>query len=295
MKNLFFAFWMYVILLAGGCTTITPLTWKLPDGVKTVNANGYPMAYLESGSGTTTVAVHGALCDYRCFQAVRTSLSAESRFVSISLRNSFPEQPDILGPPRSVMQHAADVAAVIEKLNPPVNLIGHSMGGHIAAEVARTRPELVRKLVLVEAGTFTLIPAMPMRQNLAKLSQSMETPLKAGNPEAAAELAANNIAGPGAWGRLAPSLKEMFQANLIPLIHYGRDESSQLRCEEFGALKMPVLLVTGENTGATFKALIEAQAKCLPSAQVARVPNAAHTVQANNPAGFAQAVNAFLR
>ena len=66
-------------------------------------------------------------------------------------------------------------------------------------------------------------------------------------------------------------------------------------CEEFAALKMPVLLVTGENTGATFKALIEAQTKCLPSATVVRVPNAAHSVQANNPTGFAQAVNAFLR
>lgn len=216
MKTMLFAFSMCVILLACGCTTTTPLTWKLPDGVQTVETNGYPLAYLESGSGATTVAVHGALCDYRCFQAVRPSLSADARFVSISLRHSFPEQPDVLGSPRSVMQHAADVVAFIEKMKPPVNLIGHSMGGHIAVEVARTRPDLVRKLVLVEANTSGLLPATPVRrQNLANLSQAIETQLKAGNPEAGAELAANAIGGPGAWTRLAPPLKTIFQANLL--------------------------------------------------------------------------------
>lgn len=46
----------------------------------------------------------------------------------------------------------ADVVAVIERLDAgPVDLVGQSMGAHTAMLVASCRPELVRRLVLLEA------------------------------------------------------------------------------------------------------------------------------------------------
>src|SRR5262249_59631428 len=44
---------------------------------------------------------------------------------------------------------AEDVAAVIESLEPPVDLMGASTGGAIAVTLAASRPDLVRRLVLV--------------------------------------------------------------------------------------------------------------------------------------------------
>ncbi len=40
-------------------------TWPIPEGIKTVDVNGYPMAYQDSGSGTAIVFIHGSLADYR--------------------------------------------------------------------------------------------------------------------------------------------------------------------------------------------------------------------------------------
>jgi pimeloyl-[acyl-carrier protein] methyl ester esterase len=48
---------------------------------------------------------------------------------------------------------ADDVSAAIEGLDPPVDLLGASTGGVIALHVAATRPDLVRRLVLVVTGT----------------------------------------------------------------------------------------------------------------------------------------------
>jgi len=46
---------------------------------------------------------------------------------------------------------ADEVAATIRELEPgPVSLIGHSMGGKIAMQVALTHPELVQRLVVVD-------------------------------------------------------------------------------------------------------------------------------------------------
>jgi hypothetical protein len=73
-----------------GCQTTTALTWQLPQGVKTTEINGYPMAYAEQGSGPTVVLVHGAMCDYRCWSPSMPALSKNYRVVSVSLRHHYP-------------------------------------------------------------------------------------------------------------------------------------------------------------------------------------------------------------
>ena len=43
--------------------TVGAAPWVLPPGVKTLEVNGYPMAFLESGTGETVVLVHGSGTD----------------------------------------------------------------------------------------------------------------------------------------------------------------------------------------------------------------------------------------
>ena len=52
----------------------------------------------------------------------------------------------------SFAQMAEDHAVALEGLDPPVDLMGASTGGAIAMEVAAARPDLVRRLVLVNTG-----------------------------------------------------------------------------------------------------------------------------------------------
>src|SRR5215510_8252736 len=52
---------------------------------------------------------------------------------------------------------AAPVRSVIGRVAEPVHLVGHSYGGAVALHIARTRPELLRSLTLIEPSAFHLL------------------------------------------------------------------------------------------------------------------------------------------
>ena len=125
--------------------------------MQTMSVNGYDMAYLDVGRGTDNspplLLVHGTLGDFRTWNAVLGPLSRKHRVIALSLRRFFPEHWDGIGSDYLMAQHIADVIGFIEELNAgPVDLIGHSRGGHIGFRVAQTRPDLLRKTVLAEPG-----------------------------------------------------------------------------------------------------------------------------------------------
>ena len=130
--------------------------------------NGCDMAYIELGEGPPLVCVHGTLGDFRVWSPVLGPLSRQRRVVSLSLRHFFPEHWDGVGTGYTVDQHVADVTGFIEALgHGPVDLMGHSRGGHIAFRVAQLRPDLLRRLVLAERAamwTHRWVPELPARR-----------------------------------------------------------------------------------------------------------------------------------
>jgi pimeloyl-ACP methyl ester carboxylesterase len=141
----------------------TPSLLRTEPSMQTLHVNGYDMAYLEVGNGPPLLCVHGSLCDFRIWSCVLGPLSRKHRVIAVSLRHFFPEHWDGVGDTYSIAQHTADVIAFIEKLDTgPVDLMGHSRGGHISFRVAQQRPDLLRRLILAEPGgelDATLDPA----------------------------------------------------------------------------------------------------------------------------------------
>src|SRR4029453_13029879 len=104
------------------------------SSMQTISVNGYDMAYLEVGQGPPLVCVHGSLCDFRIWSSVLGPLTTKHRVIAVSLRHFFPEHWDGAVTDRYRMaQHVDDTIAFVEQITPkPVDLMGHSRGGHIA-------------------------------------------------------------------------------------------------------------------------------------------------------------------
>src|SRR4051794_1108395 len=98
-----------------------------------LHVNGYDMGYTEHGEGTPLLLIHGSLCDLRFWSQQMEPLGQQRRVIAPSLRHYWPAQWNGGGNDFTIHQHVEDVAAFIAALGAgPVDLLGHSRGGHVA-------------------------------------------------------------------------------------------------------------------------------------------------------------------
>jgi pimeloyl-ACP methyl ester carboxylesterase len=108
------------------------------------------LACTESGSGEPVVLLMGLGADASAWRPHADAWSRSFRCVSVDNRGAgrSPAPPG----PYTTRQLAADTAALMERLDlGPAAVVGISMGGAIAQELALARPDLVSKLVLTAA------------------------------------------------------------------------------------------------------------------------------------------------
>ena len=221
--------------------------------MQTLHVNGYDMAYLEVGQGPPLVCVHGTLGDFRTWSAVFGPLSKERRVISVSLRHFFPEHWDGIGNDYLMAQHVADVIGFIEKLDTgPVDLMGHSRGGHIAFRVAEQRPELLRRLILAEPGgelDRSLDPAAAPGPSprAARIAVSAGK-ITDGDIDGGLMIFFDTIEGEGAWARLPAAPRQQLRDNALTLIGQVGENRQPFTRAGAQSLSMPTLFIGGGDT-----------------------------------------------
>jgi esterase len=266
--------------------------------MQTLSVNRYDMAYLEVGRGPPLVCVHGTLGDFRTWSAVFGPLSKTHRVISLSLRHFFPEHWDGVGRDYLMAQHVADTIGFIEKLDQgPVDLMGHSRGGHIAFRVAQTRPELLRKVVLAEPGgelDTSLAPAAaPGPSQRARITAAAEK-IAAGDIDGGLMSFFDGIEGDGAWARLPAAPRQQLRDNARTLIGQVGENRQPYARREAESISTPTLFVGGADTRGGLAAVLQTLAPHVPGAKIAMIPGAGHWMFEQAPQQFCEIVLAFL-
>jgi pimeloyl-ACP methyl ester carboxylesterase len=163
---------------------------------------------------------------------------------------------------------AGALAPAIESLEGPRALIGHSLGGAIALEIARSRPELVDGLVLVASGARLPVPDAVMERVLGDPAGERRRLMEAfvADPELPI-------------GReVAAALAECDDAVLAA--DYAACAAADLRGRLAG-VRAPALVIAGGDDRLTPPWLSEELARELPMAQLVLVPGARHMAMAD--------------
>jgi pimeloyl-ACP methyl ester carboxylesterase len=267
--------------------------------MQTLSVNGYDMAYLDVGRGPPLVCVHGSLCDFRIWSAVLGPLTRKHRVIAVSLRHFFPEHWDGVGDTYSIAQHVDDVIGFIEKLDAgPVDLMGHSRGGHVAFRVAQRRPDLLRKLILAEPGgelDATLDPTFkPGPSPLAARITASADKIAGGDAEGGLTMFFDAIEGPGAWARLPATPKQQLRDNAFTLIGQSRDKRPPFSKLDAEAITTPTLFIGGANTKGALPQVLHALAANVKGSRTAMIPNTTHPMFEQAPQKYCEIVLEFL-
>ena len=120
-----------------------------------IDVGGTNIYYETRGSGEPIVLIHGLGSHAGDWRGQTDGLSSAFRVIAIDLRGH--GQSDKPAGPYSVPLFARDVACVLRALQlGPAHIVGLSLGGAVAFQLAVDEPALVRTLTIVNSGpSFT--------------------------------------------------------------------------------------------------------------------------------------------
>ena len=234
---------------------------------------------------------HGLFGSGKNLGGLARRLAETRRVISVEMRNHGDSFHD---PDHSYPALANDLAQVIAANGGRADVLGHSMGGKTAMMLALTRPELVRKLVVMDIAPYAyghtqtaLIDAM----------EGMDLTGLRLRSEADARLAAA-IDEPGVRAFLLQSLDlksdpPRWKYNLTAL----RDQMPLLigwPDAPKGTYDGPTLFLAGAESDYCREPQLEAIRAYFPQAKMRYFAGAGHWLHADRPTEVAEAVAAFL-
>jgi len=224
---------LIIILLLSVLTLIS--CSKAPENVA-VSVDGVQIRYDVQGEGEPAlVFVHGWCCDRSYWDAQVPHFAQKYKVVTIDLAGH--GESGLSRKAYTMSTFGQDVAAVVNKLDlDQIVLIGHSMGGPVILEAARTIPENIKGLVGVD--TFGRIKPRtqewidnfmaPFHANFAErtaifVRQNMFTPNS--DPALIEKIVSDMSAAPAEVGSSA--IEEILKHDLIPAL---REVNAPIRC-----------------------------------------------------------------
>jgi pimeloyl-ACP methyl ester carboxylesterase len=236
------------------------------------------------GRGPTVVLVHGLGSDAKHWLPMARDLARDHRVVLVELPGHGLAP---MATPFTLEQATLALdRAIAEQSHDPVVLVGHSVGGLVAAAEALRSPARVRALVLVESA---LAPQMSKAEGdslLAMFDRDWEGTLHA----VYMSFGRDSAQGEALWAE-ASQVERVNMRAWIP-VALATDLS-----DEAAALKMPVLAVLSPRSWEPDETLAHANKALglarIPHLSVLRIDDCGHFVMLDQPRALSDAIRRF--
>jgi len=288
--------------------TATPVSHKY------ATVNGIKLHYVDSGKGKLILFLHGFPEFWYGWKNQLAEFGKTGHAVAVDMRgynlSAKPEAVEDYAIPRLV----EDVKELVRKLSPGKRavIVAHDWGGVVAWVFAGMHPELVEKLVIIDAphpSVFSReLASNPAQQKASAYMNIFRS------PQAETILSANNYAAlvtgvisaakPGSFSEAdkAEYLKAWAQPRALTggLNYYraakigppGPGESPPTLSDV--RIKVPTLVIWGEKDTALLTGNLDGLEEFVPNLQIKRIPNGSHWVVHEEPELINHMIQEFL-
>jgi pimeloyl-ACP methyl ester carboxylesterase len=252
--------------------------------------NTVDLAYGEAGHGPPVLLLHGLGSSRNDWLMQLLALVPRCRIVAVDLRGHG-LSPKPSGPYRMEML-AADVAQLLARIDArPAHIIGISLGGAVAQQVALDAPHLTRSLLLV--NTAARFVSSDWRQRL--LGARRLAGVYLGSMDRTAQAVADRLFP---WPeqaalrretaqRIAANDLHAYRATLWAIARFDvRDRLGEIRC--------PTLVVAGDADSTVPLAAKRLLAERIPGSRLDIIPRSGHATPVDQPEAFNQVMLRYL-
>jgi 3-oxoadipate enol-lactonase len=264
------------------------------DATTTLHVHGGELVYEEGGRGQPVVLLHEGIADRRMWNREFPSLARDHHVVRYDLRGFGGSTPAT-----SAYSAVSDLVALLDHLHleRPV-IVGPSVGGRIALDLALAHPEKAGGLLLIAPGysgmDYDHVPGGKATfERDERLSKAAADAWAAGHPEEATEYL-RQLWAAALTGNALDLFRTMVRDNATEVFE---DRSAQHERPEgapaagrLAEVRVPTLILAGDRDNPVVPHLANYLGRGIPNAEVEVVPGADHFLNLSRPDAFDSAL-----
>jgi len=282
--------WILVPLLAGFWIVLDRQRPRAPHSAEWLDAGGVLVRTVRAGTGDTTLLLlHGYGESLTTWRAIFDRLAAHAKVVAIDLPGfGGSAKPDTS---YSLATLTSWLSGFMDRWTTgPVVIVGHSMGGELAASLALARPDRIKLVILIAPAGYriglggiadSMYPSKARTLGRYLAYRSFITPIHdpgwLAEPDSVADY---DQTGDTAYAKSAARVLEDFDFRGLK--------------SRFAQITQPTLLMWGGNDPVVPYAVGDTLSRLIPCVQFVAFPTAFHRPHAETPDTVLSVIRAFL-